>query len=138
MEYFNKVKEHFTTTRQRSKVTFNLQHSLEHPKVAAYLFAGRAFGHATLLTFFGSTTIASGAMLSMGINDMKDASTILVRYKSYFPVSKQQTLEEEKRDTDEFFKELENTDGEEDFANSKAHAGIKNVVLKSLGPLRPQ
>lgn len=105
------------------------------PKLDAYLFAGRAFTTASLLTGFGATFIVSSSMAALGANNFTELQTRL-QYLSrqYLPKSPVQSKEDQEADWKEW--QVAMLDKEDsDPLSSTGHSLIRQTVRDSLGPL---
>ncbi|KAJ3151003.1 hypothetical protein HDU86_006259 [Geranomyces michiganensis] len=115
-----------------------------NPKIAAYMFAGRAFGTATVLVLTGTLGASMAVASVMGVNNLKEFSTRMQEITAArFPALKRSTAEQHqdtKFDVDvyEFLKEVsadaEREEREGEWAESPAHQIIGQRVRHEIGP----
>ncbi|KAJ3019089.1 hypothetical protein HKX48_002395 [Thoreauomyces humboldtii] len=114
-----------------------------NPKLAAYMYAGRAFGTATVLVLTGTVGASMAVASVMQVNNLRDFSLRMREIMaSYFPnLKRSDDVAEEKFDPDAyaFLKEVaddveaEERDGK--WRESASHQIIGNRVRNELGPL---
>ncbi|KAJ3148758.1 hypothetical protein HDU89_004608 [Geranomyces variabilis] len=115
-----------------------------NPKLAAYMFAGRAFGTATVLVLTGTLGASMAVASVLGVNNLKEFSTLMQEFTAArFPALKRSTeadATDTKFDKDvyEFLKEVsadaEREEREGEWAETPAHQIIGQRVRHEIGP----
>ncbi|TPX61669.1 hypothetical protein PhCBS80983_g01011 [Powellomyces hirtus] len=135
--------------RTKGKMAVPLQELMDspagraaNPKLAAYMFAGRAFGTATILVLTGTVGATMAVASIMGVNSLKEFSMRMQQITaSYLPNLKRSNQEDDSKfdpDAYAFLKEVsedaarEEREGE--WKESAAHAIIGNRVRHEIGP----
>ncbi|KAJ1558547.1 hypothetical protein HK096_010491 [Nowakowskiella sp. JEL0078] len=125
--------------------------ALSQPKVAAYLFAGRAFTSATALVASAAVAATMGIASYLDVGTMKEFSEKLeIKVNKAFPQLKGEYTEAEAlgtvdSDAIEFLKELSSalkTDREDEesgvVAGGNLYKTINREIRRELGPLAPK
>ncbi|KND00105.1 uncharacterized protein SPPG_04447 [Spizellomyces punctatus DAOM BR117] len=136
--------------RTKGKMRIPLQELIDNPaaaaanpKLAAYMFAGRAFGTATILVLTGTAGVAMTVASVMDVNNLKEFSIRMREIMAArFPRLKGSDEEQDKKfdpATYEFLKEVaddvEREEQEGEWREGPGHAIIGSRVRRELGPL---
>ncbi|KAJ1563023.1 hypothetical protein HK405_004060 [Cladochytrium tenue] len=116
-----------------------------NPKLAAYLFAGRAFMIGSGLAITGSLAATMAVAMAMKVNTLKEFSTKARELAvQRFPALRGNYTSEDDNGTDEgssqFLKELreeiarEEAEGAQEFPEGSVHSIIRDRVRFELGP----
>ncbi|KAJ3185037.1 hypothetical protein HDU87_002603 [Geranomyces variabilis] len=117
-----------------------------NPKLAAYMFAGRAFGTATVLVLTGTLGASMAVASVLGVNNLKEFSTLMQEFTAArFPALKRSAADDDDasgskfdKDVYEFLKEVsadaEREEREGEWAETPAHQIIGQRVRHEIGP----
>ncbi|RKO90930.1 hypothetical protein BDK51DRAFT_25803 [Blyttiomyces helicus] len=115
-----------------------------NPKLAAYMFAGRAFGTATILVATGTMALTMGVASLMGVNNLREFSTKMreltssTRLRRTDPMLTGDQKEPFDNDVYELLKEVSADAAQDPVPETETQARLSGIVRKTLGDFAPR